>query len=55
MHSIDSYVWWEPGCETELPDISSLKGSDCIMTMQTSCKNMILLPSLLPTGEAVEP
>lgn len=35
MHSIDSYVWWEPGCEIELPDISSLKGSDCIMTART--------------------
>lgn len=41
MHSIDSYVWWEPGCEIELPDISSLRGSDCIMTMQTPCKNTI--------------
>lgn len=28
----------EPGCEIELPDISSLKGSHCIMTGQTPCK-----------------
>jgi len=54
MHSIDSYVRWEPGCEIELPDISSLKGSNCIMTMQAPCKNTIPLPSLLPTREAVE-
>lgn len=38
MHSIDSYVRREPGCEIELPDISSLKGSHCIMTRRTPCK-----------------
>lgn len=38
MHSIDSYVRREPGCEIELPDISSLRGSHCIMTRQTPCK-----------------
>lgn len=38
MHSIDSYVRREAGCEIELPDISSLKGSHCIMTRQTPCK-----------------
>lgn len=38
MHSIDSYVRREPGCEIELPDISSLKGSHCIMTRRNPCK-----------------
>lgn len=55
MHSIDSYVWREPGCEIELPDIGNLKGSDCIITTQAPHKNTIAPPSLLPTREAAEP
>lgn len=52
MHSIDCYVWREPGCETELPlDTSILKGSDCIMTTQTPRKNTTLLLSLRKAAE----